>query len=141
LSVEYGDDYVKLARGKLVVFSSKSTDNVNHTQKLVEEWYDNRRNLIFKRQYIKAFRRFNYDKIPQMRIRAMSRRWGSYTTDGKVALNPKLIEAPTEAIYYVCIHELCHVANKKHDSNFYDKLEKMMPDWRKVKERLEVRYG
>lgn len=141
LHVERGNDYVKLTRGKLHVFSSKSANNIDHTKTLVETWYDNRRSMIFKRQYIMAFKRFDYEKMPQMRIRAMSRRWGSYTSDGKVSLNPKLIEAPIEAINYVCVHELCHVSNKKHDRDFYDKLKKHMPEWKKIKERLEIRYG
>jgi predicted metal-dependent hydrolase len=71
----------------------------------------------------------------------MARRWGSYTQDNKVSLNPRLIEAPTEAIYYVCVHELCHVTNKKHDQSFYAELNKRMPNWRDIKEKLEIRYG
>ena len=71
----------------------------------------------------------------------MAKRWGSYTDDNKVSLNPKLIQAPREAIFYVCVHELCHVVNKKHDDAFYREVEKRMPNWREVKERLEVRFG
>lgn len=141
LVVECGNDRVKLERGILRVFSSKAQSNSKHTQKLVDAWYDNRRNIIFKRQYIMAFKLFNYKKMPQLRIRMMARRWGSYAEDNKVSLNPKLIEAPTEAIYYVCIHELCHVVNKKHDKDFFKELEGRLPEWKSVKDRLEIRYG
>ena len=71
----------------------------------------------------------------------MARRWGSYTSDGKVLLNPRLIEAPREAIYYVCVHELCHRISRKHDTRFYLELEKRMPEWRRIKESLEINFG
>ena len=141
LDVERGDDTVRLERGKIRVFSSKAHTNTMHTKKLVDQWYDKRRNAVFKRQYVNALKLFDYDKMPQLRIRTMARRWGSYTTDNKVSLNPRLIETPTEAIYYVCIHELCHAVNKRHDKSFYESLEKKMPEWRVVKEKLEIRYG
>lgn len=134
-------DVVKLERGKLRVYTTKNIRNSQHNQKLVESWYATRRNAIFKREYLRAFKLFNYEAFPQLHERVMSARWGSYTFDNKVLLNPKLIQAPREAIYYVCVHELCHVNNRKHDKVFYAELEKRLPNWRLIKEMLEIRYG
>lgn len=137
-----GSDSVRLERGKIRIFTTKSIQNSDHNKKLLENWFDSRRTAVFKKQYIQAYKNFNYDKIPQLKIREMSRRWGSCSSDGKaIYLNPKLIQAPTEAIYYVAVHELCHVNNKKHDKAFYGEIEKIIPNWRQTKERLEVRYG
>ena len=142
LLVEQGkDDAVKLDRGKIMVYTSKGVRNSQHNQKLVESWYALRRNIVFKREYFRALKQFNYEQAPQLRIRVMARRWGSYTQDNKVSLHPRLIEAPTEAIHYVAVHELCHVQNKKHDAAFYRELEKRIPNWRETKERLEIRHG
>ena len=141
LSIEPGDDRVRLERKKLQVFSTFTSNSTEHTKELVEAWYNARRKAVFRREYLAALKLFDYKCMPELRIRVMARRWGSYTADNKVSLNPRLIEAPTEAIYYVCIHELCHVANKKHDTSFYEELEKRMPNWREIKERLEIRYG
>ena len=135
------NDIVKLERGKLRVYTIKSLRNGVHNQKLVEDWYARRRNTVFKQEYIRALKLFNYEKMPQLRERMMARRWGSYTADNKVSLNPRLIQAPREAIYYVCVHELCHKISLKHDKVFYDELEKRVPEWRRVKESLEVRFG
>lgn len=136
-----GKDIVKLERGKLRVYSSKGLRNSEHTKKLVDAWYTRRRDTIYKREYIKAFKLFDYKEIPQLGERAMARRWGSYTCDGKVLLNPRLIEAPREAIYYVCVHELCHKISRKHDEKFYKELDKRMPNWQRIKESLEIRHG
>ena len=141
LSIEPGDDRVRLERKKLQVLSTFTSNSTEHTKELVESWYDARRKAVFRREYLAALKLFDYKHMPELRIRVMARRWGSYTADNKVSLNPRLIEAPTEAIYYVCIHELCHVVNKKHDTSFYEELEKRMPNWREIKERLEIRYG
>ena len=99
------------------------------------------RDRVFKQEYAKALKLFNYDTIPQLGQRVMARRWGSYTSDGKVLLNPRLIEAPREAIYYVCVHELCHRISRKHDTRFYLELEKRMPEWSRIKESLEINFG
>ena len=71
----------------------------------------------------------------------MTKRWGSYTADDKVSLNPKLIQAPREAIFYVSVHELCHKISRKHDQVFYSALDKRLPNWRQIKESLEIRHG
>lgn len=135
------NDMVKLERGKLRIYTTRNETNGNHNKMLLEAWFDRRRSVIFKQEYILALKLFGYDKIPQLRIRAMSKRWGSYTADNKVSLNPKLINAPREAIFYVCVHELCHVVNKKHDEAFYLEMTKRLPAWRQTKERLEIRFG
>lgn len=142
LQVEESEhDAVKLERGKISIYTTKDVRNGNHNKELLMDWYEKRRNVVFKKQYILAYKKFNYDKIPQLRIRIMSRRWGSYTNDNKVSLNPRLIEAPSEAIFYVATHELCHVKYKKHDTDFYKELEKHIPNWRAIKDHLEIYYG
>jgi len=135
------NESVKLERGKINIFTTKDVRNKDYNKQLLQAWYDRRRNIVFKKQYIQALKKFDYEKIPQLRVRIMSRRWGSYTQDNKVSLNPRLIEAPLEAIYYVAIHELCHIDNKKHDAVFYGELAKRVPNWRVIKENLEVYYG
>lgn len=140
-AVSAADDMVKLERGKLRIHTTKSLRNSAHNQKLIEDWYARRRDTVFKQEYIRALKLFDYEKMPQLRERVMARRWGSYTSDNKVSLNPRLIQAPREAIYYVCVHELCHKMSLKHDKVFYDELEKRLPEWRRVKESLEIRHG
>lgn len=142
LLVEPGQhDMVRLGRGKLHIITTKNVRNSSYNKLLLDAWFDGRRNSVFKKQYLKALRLFNYERMPQLRTRVMARRWGSYTQDNKIALNPKLIEAPTEAIFYVLVHELCHVVNKKHDEAFYKELEKRLPNWHETKQHLEVHYG
>lgn len=141
LDVVKGEDVVKLERGKLRVYTSKSLRSSEHNKKLIDTWYARKRTRVFKQEYLKACKLFDYEKIPQLGERVMTRRWGSYTSDSKVLLNPRLIEAPREAIYYVCVHELCHKISRKHDEIFYNELTKRLPGWQRTKESLEIRHG
>jgi predicted metal-dependent hydrolase len=35
------------------------------------------------------------------------------------------------------MHELCHIRHRNHGKGFYKLMDKVMPDWRDKKERLE----
>jgi predicted metal-dependent hydrolase len=59
------------------------------------------------------------------------------SADGVLGLNLDLIRAPIECIDYVIIHELCHLRFPHHGPRFWDLLERVMPDWRKRKTKLE----
>lgn len=63
-------------------------------------------------------------------------RWGSCTSKGVVTLNWKLICLPDILIDYVIVHELCHLKYLNHSKNFWDMLEKILPDRKVREERL-----
>ena len=74
---------------------------------------------------------------PRMRLLKMSKRWGSASSDGRIALNPELIHAPSQCIDYVVAHEICHLRHPSHGARFYRLLTSLMPNWKRLKERLE----
>jgi len=49
-----------------------------------------------------------------------------------------LIKAPEECIDYVIVHELCHLIHKNHGSKFFKLLESILPEWEKLKHKLEM---
>jgi predicted metal-dependent hydrolase len=134
-------DMVKLERGKLHVYTTRSVQQNDYTKVLVENWFARQRRRIFAQEYRRAGQKFERQTLPELRERAMTRRWSSHTADSVIYLNPRLIQAPRQAIYYVCIHELCHVNNKRHDQDFYRTLEAHIPKWQTIKHALEVNFG
>lgn len=70
-------------------------------------------------------------------LRRMPRRWGSCSSAGRIILNPALVKAPVDCIDYVIIHELCHLKHHHHDRRFYRFLSRVLPDWKRRKDRLE----
>lgn len=77
-------------------------------------------------------------KRPQIKVRNMKSIWGSCTTTGTVIrLNLQLMKAEEECIEQVILHELLHFRYPNHGKSFYDLLEKLMPDWKARKEKLD----
>lgn len=131
------ENKVKIKGSYLVVFTTKSTsEDVKH---LMTEWYYKRASKIFEKVYEEAFRKFVQYKIqkPELQIKRMKKRWGSYTSSDKIIINPELIKASTACIEYVLIHELCHLIERNHSKKFYNVLEQIAPDWKHWKLKLE----
>lgn len=59
--------------------------------------------------------------------------WGSCTSKGKINLNINLVKAPIEVIEYIYIHELVHLEIRNHSRVFWDRVEYLLPDYRKAK--------
>jgi predicted metal-dependent hydrolase len=142
LRVEEGkEETVKVSPGILTLFSTKSPRNSEHNKYIFEKWYLDRCAQVFKKEYIALVQKYGIKKMPRLKIREMSRRWGSYQKAGIINLNPKLLQASKTDIRYVITHELCHIDYPMHDEKFFALLGSRMPDWKKVKEELEVRFG
>jgi len=129
------ENLVKVYRGKLVVQHKPNTK----VETVVKNWYRNKAAEHFKsvlEEKLNLFSKFTIEQ-PELVIRMMNKRWGSCTMKGKLILNPELIKAPKGSIEYVMIHELCHLVHHNHTKAFYELQEKMMPDWKKWKTKLE----
>jgi|688.fasta_scaffold192706_2 predicted metal-dependent hydrolase len=113
--------------------------NRDHTKRLLGEWYRQQAEINFKRSLARCFKLFNKYGLqpPKIKIKQMSKRWGSCTTNGTIYLNPELIKASSRCIDYVMVHELCHLRIKNHSAAYYRFLKKMMPDWEERKQVLE----
>ena len=108
------------------------------TQGAVRKWYQDRAREVFQRRLDLMVEKLPWVKAtPSWRIIEMQTQWGSCTPDGAVLLNPHLLKAPTKAIDYVILHELCHLEEHNHSPRFYGLLDRFMPDWRGVKARLD----
>lgn len=129
---------VSLTKGKLTVMTNRNTSDGSYNKSLLDKWYRSRRGEIFAERYAEMLKNFDYSFMPELTIRQMPKRWGSYVKGERIILNPILIQAPKEAIDYVITHELCHMKYKNHDSKFYTLLETKFPKWSKTKEKLEL---
>jgi hypothetical protein len=71
-----------------------------------------------------------------LRFYRMKRRWGSCSSRGVITLNTRLIERDPASIDYVIIHELCHLRVPAHNREFYELLERVLPDWKERRRKL-----
>ncbi len=121
------------------ILNVKNPDDFELKQKIIEKWK--------KEQAIKLiteiceamypyFKKYVPD-FPQIKFRKMTSRWGSCQPQKNIlTFNTLLIETPVECIEYVVAHEFTHFLEANHSKNFYNKLEKIMPDWKQRKNLL-----
>jgi predicted metal-dependent hydrolase len=136
--VESDNELVKLKSGFIFIFT-KEKNNSENTKKLLFKWYKNHATEKFQEKLIKCFNKAEKYNIvfPALKIRKMSKRWGSCTKNQILNLNLELIKVPSHCIEYVIMHELCHLKYHNHSPKFYKLLNILSPDWEKTKKRLE----
>ena len=66
----------------------------------------------------------------QIAIRMQRTRWGSCSSKGNLNFNCLLGLTPPEVLDYVVVHELCHLIEMNHSKQFWDAVERIMPDYK-----------
>ncbi|WP_423709297.1 M48 family metallopeptidase [Undibacterium sp. WLX3042] len=127
---------VKLLRGKIEVnVREKSVEKISA---LLTDWYKLRAREVFSRRLEALHAQALWvGEKPPLRILTMQTQWGSCSPAGRLTLNPHLVKASRDCIDYVILHELCHLAEHNHSERFYRLLGQVMPNWGKVKKRLD----
>lgn len=133
-----GKEKVVLKHGFIYVFLPNTKDTKT-VKRLLNHWYFEHAEKKFSERLFKQFEKFKKYHLepPILRIRAMKTRWGSCSTKGNITLNLRLIQAPSHCMDYVIVHELCHLIEHNHSPKYYKLLDRMMPDWKERKKRLE----
>ena len=133
--VASSDSTVKLKGRYLEVRTPYS----NQAKPLVQAWYRQRARVKLHQvadRWIVRFRQHGVSPSSVILLQ-MSHRWGSCTPQGKILLNPTLVQAPVGCIEYVVVHELCHLVHPHHTARFYCLQSQEFPHWQKWKDKLE----
>ena len=131
-------DRVRLTQG---YFWIETTDkSPSYIKQLLDRWYRARANDYLCKLFEQCWLTFPSKHLtkPHLKLRKMRKRWGSLSAKGRLTLNTKLIQAPKDCIEYVLIHELCHLVHYNHSAKFYRLLARILPDWRRLKDKLEM---
>ena len=75
--------------------------------------------------------------VNSVSIKSRKSQWGSCDSNGDVTFSWRLVMARPEAIDYVVIHELCHRKHMDHSRDFWNQVQKYMPDFKVQKQWLE----
>ncbi|BBB33583.1 conserved hypothetical protein [Thermotomaculum hydrothermale] len=106
------------------------------SEELILKWYKGETKrivLLFIEKYLPLISR----KINRISVKNMKTRWGSCNSKkGYLNFSLKLAQKPIKGIEYVVVHELTHLIHANHSKEFYNRLERLMPDYKKAKETL-----
>ncbi len=75
-------------------------------------------------------------KYNKLFIKNLKSRWGSCSVRDNINLNIHLMQLPNDLIDYVILHELVHTIHKNHSKNFWNKLGKLLPNYRELDKSL-----
>lgn len=72
-----------------------------------------------------------------VQVRRQRSRWGSCSSSGTISLNVYLTALPQRLRHYVLLHELCHLKHPHHQKVFWEELEKLCPESKKLRRELK----
>ena len=67
--------------------------------------------------------------INNISVKETNAQWGSCSSDNNISLSWRLYLMPIEASDYVIIHELAHIKHRDHSPDFWNEVQKMMPNY------------
>lgn len=143
LGEKYYLDIIKSNKNKVILNSSlnlyiKDNTDTNTKKKILDTWFLNEMDYVFKDSFKRNYPLISaYTNVkPKLRYRKMTASWGNCRMpSGIITLNKYLIRTPLDFIDYVMVHELVHLVHQNHGKDFYELLEKLMPNW-KIKKEL-----
>lgn len=105
-------------------------------QEIVERWY--RQEL--KRAVVPLITKWEPVigvRVQRFFVQRMKTRWGSCSPSRlSIRLNTELAKKPKECLEYIVVHELVHLIEPTHNQRFASLMNKFMPQWRHVRQRL-----
>ena len=92
-----------------------------------------KKHLIDRLNYLSQAHGFKYNRVF---IKSQKTRWGSCSGNNNINLNINLIRLPEELIDYTILHELVHTRIKNHSRQFWDQMNKLLGDSKKLDSKL-----
>ncbi|HNV04905.1 MAG: hypothetical protein BWX56_01340 [Euryarchaeota archaeon ADurb.Bin023] len=101
------------------------------------DWYKQQaKNILTERT--SSYARLMKLSFSSIRIKEQNSRWASCSNIGNLNYNWKIIMAPVPVIDYIIVHELSHLVEMNHSSNFWNIVSSVLPDYKERKDWLKT---
>ena len=129
----------RLVNGRFLVEGDGHSDGENGSssvKRALIEWYlEHAEEKI--RERVNRFAPLIGKWPVSIKIKNQEKRWGSCSRSGIIRFNWKIIMAPISVMDYVIVHELCHLIYPHHSSQFWQKVQSIIPDYEKKRHWLK----
>lgn len=148
--------YIQIKEGKVIVKAPKKVkkEEIEKIIKQKSEWIQKalekeinkqEKQPLYKKEEFKKIIEKNVNELVQLTglkpnkitIKQIKYAWGSCSSKKNITLNLELIKYSQEAIRYVILHELCHIKYMNHSKDFWNLVEKYMPNYKLVKKEFK----
>tara|TARA_Y100000813_G_scaffold196366_1_gene179717 strand:- start:215 stop:928 length:714 start_codon:yes stop_codon:yes gene_type:complete len=114
---------VNIFENKILIKSNRG-----NFKKILQHWlYD--QILTDSRNYIKLISKENDLNLNKVKLSNSFNYWGSCNSKGIIHLNWRLIFAPASVLKYIIVHEVCHLKEFNHTTEFWELVKKMCPNY------------
>lgn len=86
--------------------------------------------LIKIQERLKLIEKKFTHKPTAVKVLELQNRWASWTPKNALNFHWKCIMAPVSVLDYIIIHEMVHLKHPNHSTEFWNELDKKMPDYR-----------
>ena len=148
--------YIQIKNGKIIIKAPKRVSK-KEIEKIIEqksEWIQKtlekeikkqkKKELYTKEEFKKIIEKNANELIKEtglkpnkITIKQIKYAWGSCSSKKNITLNLELIKYSQQAIRYVILHELCHLKYMNHSKDFWNLVEKYMPDYKQIKKEFK----
>ncbi|GMQ56426.1 M48 family metallopeptidase [Vallitalea sediminicola] len=125
----------KLYQGKFIITTSTKDQDI--LKNAMEKWYRIKTldKVLDKVTYFQKY----FDIEPKdIKVKEQKKRWASCTAKRELMFNWRCSMAPSWVFDYIVVHEMCHMVYMNHSKEFWDLLERIMPDYEKKRDWLKV---
>ena len=130
------DAAVKLVGGRLVMPKALARNGREH----LIRWYCERARPWLTDKVVEHAARMEVAPTG-VRVQDLGYRWGSCGKGSALYFHWKTILLPTRIAEYVVVHEMAHLHEPHHTPEFWQRVERAMPDFERRKEWLAVNGG
>lgn len=148
--------YIQIKNGKIIIKAPKKVSK-KEIEKIVEqktEWIQKtiekenkkqeKKPKYTKEEFKKIIEKNSTELIQKtglkpnkITIKQIKYAWGSCSSKKNITINLELIKYSEQAIKYVILHELCHIKHMNHSKEFWNLVEKYMPDYKQIKKEFK----
>ena len=133
------EEKCNLVNGRFLIELNGQSDGNSErasVKKALADWYvEHAKETIAER--VERFAQ-QLGKWPRsIKIKNQKKQWGSCSSHGAVRFNWKIIMTPISVLDYVIVHELCHLIYPHHSAQFWQKVQSIIPDYKKKRDLLK----
>ena len=121
----------------LTVFIPEIIENKNDfILKTIFGWYKSKAQIYMKNRTIEFVKKHNL-VVGNISVKRQKKIWGSCDSKNNIRYNWRIIMANKDVVDYLIAHELAHTIEKNHSKRFWNHVEEMLPNYRKLRKEIK----